>query len=71
MNEHEKDKLFVELSIDLGFINAADAAAAFQEQKIDEAVGAKKPVGAYLVASGCSLAFYCVSKGRFFSRFLE
>jgi len=52
MNEREKDKLFVELSIDLGFINAADAAAAFQEQKIDEAVGAKKPVGAYLVASG-------------------
>ncbi len=52
MNEYEKDKLFVELSVDLGFICAEDASAAFQEQKVDEAVGVRKPVGAYLAAAG-------------------
>ncbi len=52
MADVEKDKLFVELSIDLGFIRAEDASAAFQEQNIDEAIGVRKPVGAYLAASG-------------------
>jgi len=43
-----KDKLFCEIAIDLGFIAQAQANHALEQQRVDEAIGQRKPVGAYL-----------------------
>jgi TM2 domain-containing membrane protein YozV len=45
-----KDKLFCEIAIDLGFISYAQATQVLEQQRIDGAIGQRKPVGAYLHA---------------------
>lgn len=52
MNEAEKDKLFGEVGVDLGFITTEDVAKALENQKVDEAIGERKPIGAYLLGAG-------------------
>ncbi len=44
----EKERLFGEISIELGFITAEDVSQATKDQKVDEAIGEKKPIAAYL-----------------------
>ncbi len=51
MNDQEKDRLFGEIGIDLGLISLNDMEIALKEQKVDEAIGVCKPVGAYLFAN--------------------
>lgn len=48
MNDQEKDKLFGEIGIKLGFFSSEDVVQALEQQKVDEAIGARKPIGAYL-----------------------
>lgn len=43
-----KDKLFCEIAISLGYITHDQAAQALRQQNVDEAIGTKKPIGAYL-----------------------
>ncbi|OQB45249.1 MAG: hypothetical protein BWY02_02584 [bacterium ADurb.Bin157] len=49
MNDQEKDKLFGAIGVSMGFFTQKDLANALENQKIDEAIGAKKPIGAYLL----------------------
>lgn len=48
MNDQEKDKLFGEIGVKLGFFSSEDVTQALDQQKVDEAIGARKPIGAYL-----------------------
>ena len=52
MNDQEKDNIFGEVGVDLGFITPADISQALENQKVDEAIGARKPIGAYLFDAG-------------------
>ncbi len=52
MNEKESDRLFGEIAIDLGFVSLSDVNKALEEQKVEEAIGVRKPIGAYLFIIG-------------------
>lgn len=52
MNDQEKDKLFGAIGVSMGIFTQTDLVDALENQKIDEAIGAKKPVGAYLLQKG-------------------
>lgn len=52
MNDQEKDKLFGAIGVSMGFFTQPDLIDALEKQKIDEAIGARKPVGAYLLQKG-------------------
>jgi len=47
-----KNKLFCELAEDLGFITHEVTMQVLHEQKVDEAIGIKQPIGKYLFDSG-------------------
>jgi len=46
------DELFCEIGIDLGFFEKSDANKALDSQRVDEAIGESKPIGAYLFELG-------------------
>lgn len=46
------DNLFCEIAIDLGFFDKIDATKALESQRVDEAIGESKPIGAYLFEMG-------------------
>lgn len=52
MNDQEKDKLFGEVGVDIGFFSKNDVDLALEEQKVDGAIGARRPIGAYLFEAG-------------------
>lgn len=52
MNDKDREKLFGEIGVDLGFFTTFDVADALNQQKVDEAIGQKKPIGGYLFEAG-------------------
>lgn len=44
----QKDKLFCEIGVDLGFITQEQVEMALEKQKIDRSVGVNSPIGGYL-----------------------
>lgn len=52
MDQNEQDRLFGEIGVDLGFVTKTDVAEALAQQKVDVAIGTRKPIGGYLYESG-------------------
>jgi hypothetical protein len=52
MDEKQKERLFGEIGIDLGYLTKADVENSLELQKNDEVAGTRKCIGAYLSESG-------------------
>jgi hypothetical protein len=46
-----KDKLFCEVAIDLNYLTSENVEKALEQQRVDQAIGVTKPIGAYLFES--------------------